>query len=203
MDIAVYDADGKPVLGEVGELTVLNTWPGMTHAFWHDRERYLKTYWDRWPDVWLHGDLASVDADGNWRVHGRSDDTIKISGRRVGPAEIEAGLLKDRRIIEAAAIGVPDQQRGQRVVAFVVVRPDAGRDDLAATATANGGRSFAPELHVVATLPKTKNGKIMRRAIRSRFLGEPCGDLSSLDPATPLENIPAASQPAKESGEQR
>ena len=193
MDTAVLDSDGKPVVGQVGELCVLNTWPGMTHAFWHDRERYLETYWNQWKDVWLHGDLASVDEEGNWRVHGRSDDTIKISGRRVGPAEIEAGLLKDRRIVEAAAIGAPDARHGQRVVAFVVLSDDlADQADLAAAALRNVGRSFSPELHVVPTLPKTKNGKIMRRAIRSRYLGEPSGDLSSLDPATPLEDIPTA-----------
>jgi len=199
MDVAVLDQQGRPVVGQVGELTVLNTWPGMTHAFWHDRERYLATYWDRWEGVWLHGDLASVDRSGSWRVHGRSDDTIKVSGRRVGPAEIEAALLKDRRIAEAAAVGAPDERRGQRVVAFVVLRDgDVDRDDLAAAAVRNVGRSFAPELHIVATLPKTKNGKIMRRAIRSRFLGEPQGDLSSLDPATPLENIPAYAEPGEQ-----
>ncbi|MFS4107810.1 AMP-binding protein [Streptomyces sp. PD-S100-1] len=191
IDLAVLDEDGKPVVGEIGELAVLNTFPGMTHAFWQDRERYLETYWDRWDGVWVHGDLASVDADGVWRIHGRSDDTIKVSGRRVGPAEIEASLLKDRRIVEAAVIGVPDPQRGQRVVAFAVTAgPDVDEADLAAAAVRNVGRSFAPTLHVVATLPKTKNGKIMRRAIRARHLGAPTGDLSSLDPQTPLDDIP-------------
>ena len=199
MDVAVLGQDGLPAVGSVGELAILNTWPGMTHSFWHDRERYLETYWSRWDGIWLHGDLASVDQNGSWRIHGRSDDTIKVSGRRVGPAEIEAALLKDGRISEAAVIGVPDQQRGQRVVGFVVLRDDqVNRDDVAATAARNVGRSFAPSLHVVATLPKTKNGKIMRRAIRSRYLGEPPGDLSSLDPATPLGDIPSYG----ESGEQ-
>lgn len=192
VDAAVFDQDGQPVVGQIGELVLRNTFPGMTHAFWQDRERYLATYWERWDGVWLHGDLASADEDGTWRIHGRSDDTIKVSGRRVGPAEIEAGLLKDPRIVEAAAIGVPDEQRGQRVVAFVVVRdPDTDRDDLAATAVRNVGRSFAPTLHVVGGLPKTTNGKIMRRAIRSRHLGVPTGDLSSLDAATSLDDIPA------------
>ncbi|HEX4256585.1 MAG TPA: AMP-binding protein [Streptosporangiaceae bacterium] len=200
MDVAVLDQEGRPVVGEVGELTVLNTWPGMTHAFWQDRQRYLETYWSRWEGVWLHGDLASVDAHGSWRVHGRSDDTIKISGRRVGPAEIEAALLKDPRIAEAAVIGVPDRQRGQRIVGFVVTRDTVtAAAELAAAAQRNVGRSFAPALHVVATLPKTKNGKVMRRAIRSRHLGQPQGDLSSLDPATPLEDIPIA----EETGEER
>ncbi|WAM12341.1 AMP-binding enzyme [Rhodococcus sp. JS3073] len=138
----------------------------MTHAFFRDRDRYLDTYWRHWNDVWLRGDLASVHQCGTWRVHGRSDDTVKVSGRRVGPAEIEAALLEDRTIAEAAAIGAPDPQRGQHVVAFVVLRADAvDHEHLTATAVQNVGRSFAPVLHVVPTLPKTKNGKIMRRAI--------------------------------------
>ncbi|MFD6347293.1 AMP-binding protein [Streptomyces roseolus] len=191
IDVAVLDQDGEPVVGEIGELAVLNTFPGMTHAFWQDRERYLETYWNRWDGVWVHGDLAAVDADGTWRIHGRSDDTIKVSGRRVGPAELEASILKDRRIVETAVIGVPDPQRGQRVVAFAVVGDtDLDHEALAATAAHHVGRSFAPTLHVVATLPKTKNGKIMRRAIRARYLGDTPGDMSSLDPATPLEDIP-------------
>jgi acetyl-CoA synthetase len=199
MDVGVLDQDGQTVVGQVGELTVFNTWPGMTHAFWHDRERYLEAYWSRWDGVWLHGDLASVDETGRWRIHGRSDDTIKVSGRRVGPAEIEAALLKDRRIVDAAAIGVPDERRGQRVVAFVVLRAaDVDRDDLLATAVRNVGRSFAPTLHVVESVPKTKNGKLMRRAIRAQYLGAPLGDISSLDPSTPLDDIPSG-----ESGAQR
>jgi acetyl-CoA synthetase len=186
---AVFDNAGNPVVGEIGELVLRSTFPGMTHAFWQDRERYLATYWDRWDGVWLHGDLASVTDDGTWRIHGRSDDTIKVSGRRIGPAEIEAALLKDARIVEAAAIGVPDPQRGQRIVAFVVVR-EGDLAGLTETATANVGRSFAPTLHVVHGLPKTNNGKVMRRAIRARHLGTPTGDLSSLDAATSIEDIP-------------
>jgi acetyl-CoA synthetase len=200
VDAAVFDPDGAPVVGAVGELVVRNTFPGMTHAFWRDRERYRATYWDRWPDTWLHGDLASISEDGIWRIHGRSDDTIKVSGRRIGPAEIEAALLKDGRIVEAAAIGVPDQRRGQRIVAFVVVR-GGDLDELTATAAVNVGRSFAPALHIVPGLPKTTNGKVMRRAIRSRYLGIAAGDLSALDAATPLEDIPVLSDSATDDRE--
>ncbi|MCR5980360.1 AMP-binding protein [Gordonia jinghuaiqii] len=191
VDATVLDETGKPVTQAIGELAVRNTFPGMTHAFWQDRDRYLETYWGTWEGIWVHGDLASVDSAGMWRIHGRSDDTLKLSGRRVGPAEIEAAILRDERIAEVAVIGVPDEARGQRAVAFAVLRGDeADHDDLAATAVTNAGKSFAPELYVVPTLPKTKNGKIMRRAIRSRFMGVQTGDMSSLDPATPLEDIP-------------
>jgi len=197
MDVSVLDPEGRAIREEVGELAVLNTWPGMTHAFWQNSERYLETYWSKWPNAWYHGDLASVSTNGVWRIHGRSDDTIKVSGRRVGPAEIEAALLKDRRIAEAAVIGVPDEARGQRVVAFVVACDgEAELDDIERTAIQHVGRSFAPTLHVVATLPKTKNGKIMRRAIRARHLALPVGDLSSLDPATPIGDIPLRTDPS-------
>ncbi len=196
MDVDVFDASGKPTQ-DIGELVVLNTWPGMTHSFWQDDERYLNTYWNRWSDVWVHGDLASVDADGYWHINGRSDDTLKIGGRRVGPAEIESALVTQAGIAEAAVIGVPDAMKGQRVVAFVVARPDAavpGERELIASVTAMLGKGMAPSaIYVVSTLPKTKNGKIMRRAIRSRYVGEPAGDMSALDPITPLESIPLQS----------
>ncbi|MEU4595991.1 AMP-binding protein [Nocardia sp. NPDC023988] len=193
VDASVFGEDGNPVVGEIGELVVRNTFPGMTHAFWQDRERYLDTYWNQWDGVWVHGDLASIDHQGMWRIHGRSDDTIKLSGRRVGPAEIEAALLRDNRIAEVAVIGVPDELRGQRAVAFAVLRSTGqAPEDLQDTAIGNAGRSFAPSVVVVESLPKTKNGKIMRRAIRSRYLGAPTGDMSSLDPATPLEAIPVS-----------
>lgn len=191
IDAAVFDEDGKAVTGQIGELVVRNTFPGMTHALWLDNARYLETYWDRWEDVWVHGDLSSVSAEGVWKIHGRSDDTLKLSGRRVGPAEIEAALLRDSRIAEVAVIGIPDQMRGQRAVAFAVLRDhNLEHENLQETALANAGKSFAPTIYAVGSLPKTKNGKIMRRAIRARFLGTPIGDMSSLDPATPIEDVP-------------
>jgi acetyl-CoA synthetase len=127
MDVDVFDADGKST-NEIGELVIRNTWPGMAHSFWNADTRYMEAYWDRWNDVWVHGDLASVDGDGYWRIHGRSDDTLKIGGRRVGPAEIESTLNALAGVAEAAVIGVPDDLRGQQVVAFVVARPGVTLD---------------------------------------------------------------------------
>lgn len=193
MDVDVFDADGEAT-SDIGELVVRNTWVGMTHSFWRDDERYLDTYWSRWPDTWVHGDLASIDADGFWRIHGRSDDTLKIGGRRVGPSEIESALVAQPGIAEAAVIGVPDEIKGQNVVAFVVARPGAEKpqpDVLVAAVTKMLGKAMAPSLIVVVGgLPKTKNGKIMRRAIRGRYLGEKLGDMSAQDALTPLELIP-------------
>jgi acetyl-CoA synthetase len=198
IDAAVFSDDGSPVVGEIGELVVRNTFPGMTHGFWQDPDRYLETYWKRWEGVWVHGDLASQGREDMWRIHGRSDDTIKLAGRRVGPAEIEAALLRDSRIAEVAVIGVPDEMRGQRAVGFAVLRDvSVVPEDLQSKAIENAGKGFAPDVYAVATLPKTKNGKIMRRAIRARFLNAPVGDMSSLDPATPLEDIPVLSENSK------
>ncbi len=195
-DVDVLDQDGNPT-ADVGELCVLNTWPGMTHAFWRDPDRYLDTYWNRWPDVWVHGDLAAVDDDGYWHIRGRSDDTIKVAGRRVGPAEIESALVTHPQVAEAAVIGVPDPDKGSRIVAFLTLRPDTGPFDAKATeqaVTKLVGKAMVPSaLVVVAGLPKTKNGKIMRRAIRARYLGDPVGDMSALDAATPLDLIPVQS----------
>jgi acetyl-CoA synthetase len=203
MDVDVLGADGErtasvgvsaPVKDAIGEIVIRNTWPGMTHAFWKDPDRYLRTYWDRWPGIWVHGDLASIDADGYWHIHGRSDDTIKVAGRRVGPAEIESALVTVPTVAEAAAIGVPDDAKGQRIVAFVSLKAGATTIDIEDATSAVArlvGKAMAPsEIIVVAALPKTKNGKIMRRAIRARFLGEPAGDMSALDAATPLDLIP-------------
>ncbi len=192
MDVDVLDADARAT-PEIGELVMLNTWPGMAHSFWKDDARYLDTYWSRWPDIWVHGDLCSIDADGYWHVHGRSDDTLKIGGRRVGPAEIESALVTQPGVAEAAVIGVPDEMKGQAVVAFVVAKPGAtvAPETLIAGVTGLIGKAMAPsKVHVVTGLPKTRNGKIMRRAIRARHLGQPLGDLSAHDPLTPLDQIP-------------
>jgi acetyl-CoA synthetase len=192
MDVDVLDADARQTT-DIGELVVQNTWPGMAHSFWKDDERYLDTYWSRWPDTWVHGDLCSIDANGYWHVHGRSDDTLKVGGRRVGPAEIESALVSQPGVAEAAVIGVPDELKGQAVVAFVVTKPGASVDPKALIAGVSAliGKAMAPaQVHLVPGLPKTRNGKIMRRAIRSRHLGQPLGDLSAHDPLTPLDQIP-------------
>jgi acetyl-CoA synthetase len=195
-DVDVLDADGAPT-NEIGELCIHNTWPGMTHAFWRDRDRYFDTYWNRWDAVWVHGDLASVDADGYWHIHGRSDDTIKVAGRRIGPAEIESAIVTHPQVAEAAVIGVPDRDKGSRIVAFVTLKVGAGAFDVAGAekaVTRLVGKAMVPSAMIeVPGLPKTKNGKIMRRAIRARFLGEPAGDMSALDAATPLDLIPVQS----------
>jgi len=182
-----YDDEGRPVRGEVGELVVTRPWPGMTAGFWQDRERYIETYWSRWPDVWVHGDWAFVDEDGFWYIHGRSDDTLKIAGKRVGPAEVESVLVGHPAVNEAAAIGVPHEVKGESVVCFAVLRPgfdptDVLRRQLQQHVAQAMGKALQPE-RVLFTreLPKTRSAKIMRRVIRATYLGKEPGDLSSLD----------------------
>jgi acetyl-CoA synthetase len=172
MAVDVFGDDGRPVRGEVGELVCTAPWPGMTRGLYQDPERYLQTYWSRWPDVWVHGDWASIDADGDWFLHGRSDDTIKVAGKRLGPAEVESAMVSHPAVVEAAAIGVSPT--------------DELRGELADLVASRLGKSFRPSsIRFTAALPKTRNAKVLRRAVRAIAIGADPGDLSSLeDPAT-------------------
>jgi acetyl-CoA synthetase len=183
----VVDEQGLPVRNRVGELVVRAPWIGMTRGFWKDPERYLQTYWSRFPGVWVHGDWAAIDDDGLWYIVGRSDDTIKIAGKRLGPAEVESVLVEHPAVLEAAAVGVPDELKGQSLVCFCVLRPgrpasDQLEDELKQLVAARLGKPLRPDaIRFVADLPKTRNAKVMRRVIRAAYLGEPAGDLSSLE----------------------
>jgi acetyl-CoA synthetase len=191
----VVDADGRPVRGEVGELVCRRPWPGMTRGIWGDSERYLDTYWRRFPGVWTHGDWASVDEDGYWFLHGRSDDTLNIAGKRIGPAELESAAVSHPSVAEAAAVGVPHEVKGE--VAWIFCVPRAGAeagDDLAREVGERVadelGKAFRPErILFVGALPKTRSAKIVRRAVRARVLGQDAGDLSSLENPESLEEI--------------
>jgi acetyl-CoA synthetase len=186
------------VVGEVGELAVMNVWPGMTNGFWNDPERYLETYWSRFEGVWVHGDFASVDRHGHWMLYGRSDDTLKIAGKRVGPAEIEAAASEITSIREVAAVGVPHPTKGEVPVVFAVLTAgEQGSPELAARVAerivAALGKPLRPErVYFVAELPKTRNAKIMRRVVRAVHLGRDPGDLSALENPGAIDSIPRA-----------
>jgi acetyl-CoA synthetase len=191
MDADVVDADGSPVRGEVGELVLRSPWIGMTRGFWGDDTRYHDTYWSRFEDVWVHGDFAALDDDGLWYILGRSDDTINVAGKRLGPAEIEALLNAHDAVAESAAIGVPHDVKGSEIVAFVVLEPSAEetealRDELLQVVIDELGKPLKPrEILFADALPKTRNAKVMRRLIRDAYLGHDLGDTSSLeDPGT-------------------
>ncbi len=194
-DMDVFDEAGRPVRGEVGELVCKRAWPGMTRGIWGDSERYLETYWRRFPGVWTHGDWASVDEDGYWFLHGRSDDTLNVAGKRIGPAELESAAVNHPAVAEAAAIGVPHEVKGEVPWLFCVLRPgkEASTDEVARAVTDELGKAFKPERVVfVSALPKTRSAKIVRRAVRARALGQDPGDLSTLENPEVLEEIARA-----------
>jgi acetyl-CoA synthetase len=198
MAVDVFNDEGKPLRGAVGELVCTKPWPGMTRGIYKDPQRYLDTYWSRWPDVWVHGDWASIDDEGDWFLHGRSDDTIKVAGKRLGPAEVESVLVTHPSVVEAAAVGVPDDIKGEALWCFVVLAPGAApteelRAELKGFVAEALGKSFAPSaVKFTTALPKTRNAKVLRRAVRGVVTGADVGDLSSLeDPAT-IEAVKSA-----------
>jgi acetyl-CoA synthetase len=197
MAIDVWNEQGESVRGEVGYLVATAPAPSMTRGLWNDPERYLEAYWSKWPNVWNHGDWALVDEHGHWFLYGRADDTLKVAGRRIGPAEIEGALMETGKVAEAAAIGVPHDVKGSAIVCFVVLKPGVPADDalhaeLERAVVERLGKVDRPErIEVVADLPKTRSAKILRRLVRARYLGETdLGDLSSLQNPEAVEGIP-------------
>ena len=196
-DVDVFGEDGRPVRGEVGHLVLKQPLPSLTRGFLNDPERYMETYFSRWPGVWYHGDWARADGAGQWYLLGRSDDTIKVAGKRVGPSEVEAELIKHPAVVEAAAVGTPHPIKGEGLTCFVVLKnghppSDALREELKDLAVQYLGKSLRPdEVKFVRGLPKTRSAKIVRGAIRKIYLGEEIGhmDLSSLDSPEHLQSI--------------
>jgi acetyl-CoA synthetase len=195
MAVDVVDAEGKPLRGEVGELVCRKPFPGMTRGFWRDPERYLDTYWRRFPGVWVHGDWASIDEDGYWFLHGRSDDTLNIAGKRIGPAELESAAVAHPAVAEAAAVGIPHDLKGEVAWIFCALAPGhEASDELARNVSdlvaKELGKAFRPDrVCFVQALPKTRSAKIVRRAVRATALGTDPGDLSSLENPEALEQI--------------
>jgi acetyl-CoA synthetase len=182
----IFNDQGQPVHNQVGELVIKSPWIGMTRGFWGDPELYEETYWSRWPNTWVQGDFAMVDRDGQWYIQGRSDDTIKIAGKRLGPAEIESILVEHPQVVEAVAIGVPDEIKGNRVVVFCVLvsesfAPEEIERELEDLVIKSLGKPLKPsQILFVDDLPRTRNAKVMRRMVRAAYLGIDPGDTSSL-----------------------
>src|SRR5438132_769718 len=202
MDADVVDDRGRSVRGAVGELVIRKPWPGMTRGFWRDppteEGRYFQTYWSRLANTWVHGDWARIDDEGYWYIEGRSDDTLKIAGKRVGPAEVESAAVAHPAVSEAAAIGVPHEIKGEAIVVFVVPRPlHAPTPELARSIQDKVaeilGKPLRPEaVRFVTQLPRTRNGKILRRIIRGAYLGkQDLGDLSSLENPAAIDALRA------------
>lgn len=195
MDIDVFDETGKSTKNAIGHLVCKKPGPSMTKGFLKDPDRYIETYFSRFPGVWYHGDWAKVDEDGSWFLFGRSDDTIKVAGKRVGPGEVESVLIAHPDVAEAAVIGVPHEVKGEALVCFVVPMPNVNAGDdwkksLRNLVGESLGSVLRPEVvHSVRGLPKTRSGKIVRSTIRRKYLGEAPGDLSSVENPDALEWI--------------
>jgi acetyl-CoA synthetase len=193
MDVDVVDDNGQSIRGEVGELVCRQPWPSMTRGIWKDNERYLQTYWSRFSGMWTHGDFAMVDGDGQWFIHGRSDDVMNVAGKRLAPAEVESVMITHPLVAEAAAVGMPDAVKGEAVWGFWVPRSDNAAEIETKTADQVGaelsslvgrelGKPFTPSrVWRVSELPKTRSAKVMRRAIRAAALGVDPGDLSGAE----------------------
>ncbi len=194
MDVVGPDGEHLPA-GSVGELVCRKPWPSMTRGVWGDPDRYLEAYWSRWPGVWAHGDWASVDEDGYWYLHGRSDDTLNIAGKRIGPAEFESAAVGHPAVAEACAVGIPDEVKGEVAWLYCVLRPgfepsDDLRGEVKAAVTGVLGKAFAPaQIAFVTALPKTRSAKIVRRAVRAAALGDDPGDTSALEDPDVLAQV--------------
>ncbi len=169
----IFDEQGHSTRTGTGYLVCTRPAPSMTRGLWNAEERYLETYWSRFPGVWNHGDWASADSDGEWFLHGRADESMNVSGRKTGPAEIEQALLQHPAVKEAAVIGVPDPVKGEGIIAYAVLKRETKPAELSDTVAQYMGPAFRPrEIRIVAELPKTQSGKILRRQLREAYLAE-------------------------------
>jgi len=195
MDAHVYNEQAGSVINQVGELVIRKPWVGMTNGFWNENERYEDTYWSRWPDTWVHGDWAIKDEQGFWTITGRSDDILNVAGKRLGPSELESILAAHEDVLESAVIGVPDQVKGETAVCFVVLQDKAVftptlKKELYETIERQLGKALIPsKIYQISELPKTRNGKVIRRVIKAAFLQKDLGDLSSIENPSSLNQI--------------
>jgi len=193
MSADILNLDGQKVsTNEMGELVMRKSSIGLTKSLWNDDKRYIDNYWSVIKDYWVHGDLASRDADGHWYLHGRSDDTIKVSGKRIGPSELESVIVKSGKAKEVAAVGIPDANKGSKIILSIVPAENNDQkesffEDLVIK---DLGKSFKPDKVIfVKDLPKTRNMKIMRRVIKSCLSNQDPGDLSTLLNPESVEEI--------------
>lgn len=198
VDARIWDEEGNEINEGIGHLVCLSPLPSMTKGFLGSKERYLRTYFEKFGEkVWYHGDWAMKDSDGLWFLKGRSDDTIKVAGKRVGPNEYESALMEDKRVQEVAAVGIPHEIKGEGVFCYVVLKKeekdiDRVRKELHQLASERMGKALQPEqILFTQSLPKTRSGKILRGLIRKQKIGE-AFDSSSAENPDSLEDIQKA-----------
>ncbi|MGO9835244.1 MAG: AMP-binding protein, partial [Polyangiaceae bacterium] len=201
VDIAVVKDRGDACeASEGGKLVVRRPWPSMARTLWGDDERYFKTYWDVIPGVYFTGDGARRDEDGYFWVVGRIDDVLNVAGHRIGTAEIESALVSHPSVAEAAAVGRPDDLKGQALVVFVTVKAGQKadkelKDALAAHIDKEIGRFARPDsIRFADSLPKTRSGKIMRRLLKDIAAGGQTGDTTTLEDLSVLATLRAGEE---------
>lgn len=183
MGVSVFSEDGREVYDQVGYLVSRKHCPSMTRGIWKNPEKYKEAYWEKFGDSWSQGDWAEMNRDGYFFLYGRSDEVIKVSGKRVGPNEIENIVMKTEGVIESAAAGIPDDIKGEAICIFYLGNDtQETRDEIKKHVEGDLGKSFSPKYIVhLEKLPKTRNGKIMRRILKRAFIGESAGDTSNME----------------------
>jgi acetyl-CoA synthetase len=200
VDVAVVDDDGHEVEnGTKGSLIIRNPWPGMLLTLWGDDDKYKNVYWSKYEGMYYPGDYAIKDDDGYLWLLGRSDDVLKVAGHRIGTAELESSLVSHNDVAESAVCGIPDEIKGESIIAFVVLKEnattpiDALRTELIETIRNGIGPIATPsEFYFVTKLPKTRSGKIMRRLLKSIAKKEKIGDISTLEDGAAVEEVQSA-----------
>ena len=200
VDIAIVDENGNETSPNTkGSLVIRNPWPGMLLGLWKDDKKYTDVYWSKFEGVYYPGDYAVKDSDGYFWLLGRADDILKIAGHRIGTAELESSLVSHNDVIEAAVCGIPDEIKGESIIAFVILKEnctssqekllielrDVVRNEIGAIATPQ-------QFYFVTKLPKTRSGKIMRRLLKSIVCGEKIGDISTLEDKTSVNEVQSA-----------
>lgn len=191
MNVSVFDDSGNEIHNRIGYLVAREHTPSMTRGIWKQPERYLESYWSKYGNAWNQGDWAEMDKDGYFYLYGRADEVIKTSGKRIGPNEVEDSVLKVPDASEAAVIGIPDDVKGEAIVVFYTGKEGDETVSLIKHQVEKSlGKSFSPKYIInLQTLPKTKNGKILRRVLRTTFLGQDPGDISNIEDKSVIEQI--------------
>ncbi len=200
LDAAVVDESGRDApSGTKGHLVIRNPWPGMLLGLWRNDDKYRDAYWSKYEGCYYSGDYAIRDEDGYFWLLGRADDILKVAGHRIGTAELESGMVAHPDVAESAACGIPDDIKGETIIAFVVLRdgvhkdPDTLRDEIRSRVRASVGPiATIGRIYFVSGLPKTRSGKIMRRLLKAIASGDVIGDTSTLEDAATVDDIRSA-----------